>query len=223
LWFAAYPPGRVHRAVPRDAPTSTASWPVSGPSRANTADRSAVLPLPQIGSSVDMAPGLRELIGLALLAGPVFRRCFRSRYRNVGGSRRCDVFGAAFRKLREDGCFLHECVDEQDYNDGTQNDRPIGNLNARYRRFLIKPFHDFSSPDRPPPLAASSVASSYRNNTGSDRVVSIRWGDQWRQISIGDGRSKLGSGLRRHPIHPSKPAGSDCTRIAGSCRAGGVV
>ena len=57
------------RAVPRDAPTSTASWPVSGPSRANTADRSAVLPLPQIGSSVDMAPGLRELIGLALLAG----------------------------------------------------------------------------------------------------------------------------------------------------------
>jgi hypothetical protein len=28
-----------------------------------------VLPLPQIGSSVDMAPGLREPIGLALLAG----------------------------------------------------------------------------------------------------------------------------------------------------------
>jgi hypothetical protein len=39
--------------------------------------------------------------------------------------------------------------------------------------------------------------------------VSIRWGDQWRQISIGDERSKLGSGLRRHPIHPSKPAGSE--------------
>ena len=28
-----------------------------------------MLPLPQIGSSVDMAPGLREPIGLALLAG----------------------------------------------------------------------------------------------------------------------------------------------------------
>ena len=26
------------------------------------------------------------------------------------------------------------CVDDQDYNDGAQNDHPIGNLNARYRR-----------------------------------------------------------------------------------------
>ena len=32
--------------------------------------------------------------------------------------------------------------DEEDYNDGTQNDRPIGNLNARYRCFPGKPFHD---------------------------------------------------------------------------------
>jgi hypothetical protein len=39
--------------------------------------------------------------------------------------------------------FLHECVDEPDYNDGAQNDHPIGNLNARYRRFPAKPFHDF--------------------------------------------------------------------------------
>ena len=35
------------------------------------------------------------------------------------------------------------CVDDQDYNDGAQNDHPIGNLNARYRRLLAKPFHDF--------------------------------------------------------------------------------
>jgi len=34
------------------------------------------------------------------------------------------------------------CVDDQDYNDGAQNDHPIGNLNARYRRLLAKPFHD---------------------------------------------------------------------------------
>jgi hypothetical protein len=25
------------------------------------------------------------------------------------------------------------CVDDQDYNDGAQNDNPIGKLNARYR------------------------------------------------------------------------------------------
>ena len=35
------------------------------------------------------------------------------------------------------------CVDDQDYNDGAQNDHPIGNLNARYRRLLAKPFRDF--------------------------------------------------------------------------------
>jgi hypothetical protein len=38
---------------------------------------------------------------------------------------------------------LDGCVDDQDYNDGAQNDHPIGNLNARYRRLLAKPFHDF--------------------------------------------------------------------------------
>jgi hypothetical protein len=37
---------------------------------------------------------------------------------------------------------VHGHVDEQDHNDGTQNDPPIGNLNARYRCFLAKPFHD---------------------------------------------------------------------------------
>jgi len=44
---------------------------------------------------------------------------------------------------------VHGYVDEQDYNDGTQNDPPIGNLNARYRCFLAKPIHDvFSQMDR---------------------------------------------------------------------------
>jgi hypothetical protein len=38
---------------------------------------------------------------------------------------------------------LHESVDEPDYNDGAQNDHPIGNLNARYRCCPAKPFHDF--------------------------------------------------------------------------------
>ena len=37
----------------------------------------------------------------------------------------------------------------------------------------------------------------------------IRWGDQWRQMSIGDGRSRLGSVAGRHPIYPSKPVGSE--------------
>ena len=34
-------------------------------------------------------------------------------------------------------------VNDQDHNNGTQNDHPIGNLNACYRCLLIKPFHDF--------------------------------------------------------------------------------
>jgi hypothetical protein len=37
----------------------------------------------------------------------------------------------------------HECVDDQDYNDGAKNEHPIGNLNARYSCFPAKPFHDF--------------------------------------------------------------------------------
>jgi len=36
-------------------------------------------------------------------------------------------------------------VDEIEYNDGSENDPPIGNLNARDRCFLAKPFHEFSS------------------------------------------------------------------------------
>jgi hypothetical protein len=36
--------------------------------------------------------------------------------------------------------------DEQNYNDGsTQNDQPIGNLNARYGCFPVKPVHHLSS------------------------------------------------------------------------------
>jgi hypothetical protein len=36
-----------------------------------------------------------------------------------------------------------ESVDNPDYHDGRKNDYPIGNLNARYRRFPGKPFHGF--------------------------------------------------------------------------------
>jgi hypothetical protein len=35
------------------------------------------------------------------------------------------------------------CVDDQDYNDGAQNDHPIGKLSARYRCLFAKPFHDY--------------------------------------------------------------------------------
>jgi hypothetical protein len=38
---------------------------------------------------------------------------------------------------------VHETVDEQDYNGGTQNDPPIGNLHSRYRCFPAKPFHGY--------------------------------------------------------------------------------
>ena len=38
---------------------------------------------------------------------------------------------------------VHGVVDERDYNDGTQNNHPIGNLSADYRCFSLKPFHDF--------------------------------------------------------------------------------
>jgi len=44
---------------------------------------------------------------------------------------------------------VHEWVGEPDYNDDAQNDRPVGNLNARYRRFLTKPFHDLPPKYRP--------------------------------------------------------------------------
>ena len=37
---------------------------------------------------------------------------------------------------------VHGVVDEQDYNDGTQHNHPIGNLSASYRCFSLKPFHD---------------------------------------------------------------------------------
>jgi hypothetical protein len=32
-------------------------------------------------------------------------------------------------------------VDNPDYDNSRQNEYPIGNLNARYRCFLAKPFH----------------------------------------------------------------------------------
>jgi hypothetical protein len=37
------------------------------------------------------------------------------------------------------------CVDDQDYDDGTENHHPIGKLNARYLYLFAKPFHDCSS------------------------------------------------------------------------------
>jgi hypothetical protein len=65
------------------------------------------------------------------------------------------------------------CVDDQDYNDGAQNDHPIGNLNARYRRLLAKPFHDFL------PYSNSSSPRTRRDGmskfvlTGEDHTVRL--------------------------------------------------
>ena len=36
---------------------------------------------------------------------------------------------------------LDKRVDNPDYDNSRQNEYPIGNLNARYRCFLAKPFH----------------------------------------------------------------------------------
>ena len=37
---------------------------------------------------------------------------------------------------------MHGVKQEQNYNDGTQNNHPIGNLSATYRCFPLEPFHD---------------------------------------------------------------------------------
>ena len=59
----------------------------------------------------------------------------------------------------------HEYIDDQDYNDSTENDQPIGNLSARYRGFLVKPFHDFSFKIGRlswRPLSSSELTASYK-------------------------------------------------------------
>jgi hypothetical protein len=67
--------------------------------------------------------------------------------------------------------FLHECVDEPDYNDGAQNDHPIGNLDARYRCFRLNHSMSFL-PDRKwrlrhhSPLPASGSTLGKLNFTG---------------------------------------------------------
>ena len=48
---------------------------------------------------------------------------------------------------------VHGRVNDHDHKNGTQNDHPIGNLNACYRCLFVKPFHGFrpifsSSPPR---------------------------------------------------------------------------
>jgi hypothetical protein len=47
-------------------------------------------------------------------------------------------------------------VDDQDYNDGAQNDHPIGKLNARYRCPFAKPFHDV------PPILKQRITKGRR-------------------------------------------------------------
>jgi len=53
------------------------------------------------------------------------------------------------------GQVLHLSVDDQDYDDSAQNERPIGNWNARYRCLLAEPFHDF------PPVLQSLSGSGF--------------------------------------------------------------
>jgi hypothetical protein len=55
-------------------------------------------------------------------------------------------------RLGSDFGFLRGSIDEPDYNDGDQNEHPVGNLNARYRCCPAKPFHDL------PPRWAASVS-----------------------------------------------------------------
>ena len=90
---------------------------------------------------------------------PSCRSCSRRR-----GLRRCDGLFARATTRKAGGCSLavalrtqcrppqlaassmDGCVDDQDYNDGAQNDHPIGKLDARYRCLFAKPFHDYPSP-----------------------------------------------------------------------------
>jgi hypothetical protein len=65
------------------------------------------------------------------------------------------------------------CVDDQDYNDGAQNDNPIGKLNARYRCLFAKPFHDY------PPIFNSGSPRAKRDERGL-YVLSIFTGDRHR-------------------------------------------
>ena len=57
------------------------------------------------------------------------------------------------------------CVDDQDYNDGAQNDNPIGKLNARYRCLFAKPFHDH------PPIVKQRLTKGEAPTQGSGRVL----------------------------------------------------
>jgi hypothetical protein len=52
------------------------------------------------------------------------------------------VAGARLRRRIPAPGSVHGVVDEEDYNDGTQNNHPIGNLSASYGCFSLKPFHD---------------------------------------------------------------------------------
>src|SRR5271170_4653693 len=63
--------------------------------------------------------------------------------------------------------------DEQEYDDGGQNDRPIGNWIARYRCFSFEPFHYASSQIGRP---------SWRPLSG---IVAARW-IATRGLKLGD-------------------------------------
>lgn len=70
----------------------------------------------------------------------------------VSAAHRCDLSSSLLQPLASAlAQILHLSVDEQEDDDSAQNERPIGNWNARYRCFLAEPFHDF------PPVLRSLV------------------------------------------------------------------
>jgi hypothetical protein len=68
---------------------------------------------------------------------------------------------------------MHGVVDKQDYNDGTQNDPPIRNLNASYRCFPAKPFHRFP-PNYPVSVSALGYRICNRDWPNLDHLKSLR-------------------------------------------------
>lgn len=66
-----------------------------------------------------------------------FKTKFRARAYGWRGSR------LAISRLTAKADLSDEYVDNPDYDDSRYNEYPIGNLNARYRCFPAKPFHDF--------------------------------------------------------------------------------
>ncbi len=92
------------------------------------------------------------------------------------------------------------CVDDQDYNDGAQNDHPIGKLNARYRCLFAKPFHDY------PPIFKQRLTKGEAPTEGSGpSIVALK------VLLTGDGHTRQCVGLTLTHLLVSDDADEEVT------------